>query len=57
MLGIDVGAWFTAVLAFGAGSPAALAAHVPHMDPGPLASALAIAVASGLMWHSRKKVA
>jgi hypothetical protein len=57
MLGIDVGAWITAVLAFGAGTPAALAARVPHLDPGPLASVFAIAVASGLMWHARRKVA
>jgi hypothetical protein len=53
MLGIDVGAWITAVLAFGARVPAELANHVPLMDPGPIASVIAVSVASGLMWHGR----
>ena len=55
MLGIDVGAWITAVLAMGARTPAELAGHVPLLDPGPVASVLAIAFASALVWHGHRK--
>jgi len=57
MQGIDIGAWVSAVLALGARSPAELAGHVPLLDPGPVASALALIVAAGLMWHARRKAA
>ena len=55
MLGIDVGAWIATVIAFGGRAPAEFAGHVPLLDPGPLASAFALLVAAGLVWHSRHR--
>jgi hypothetical protein len=54
MLGIDVGAWFSSVIAFAARSPAEVAGHIPLLDPGPLASAIALAVATGFVLHGRR---
>ena len=55
MLGIDVGAWMSMVIALGGRAPAELAGHVPLLDPGPLASALALLVGAALAWHSRQR--
>jgi hypothetical protein len=55
MLGIDVGAWIATVIAFGGRAPAEFAGHVPLLDPGPVASALALIVATALVWHGRQK--
>jgi hypothetical protein len=55
MLGIDVGAWITTVIALGGRAPAEFAGHVPLLDPGPIASALALIVSAALVWHGRHK--
>ena len=47
MLGIEIGSWFATTTNLGAG--------VPLLDPGPLASVFALAVAIGLMWHARRR--
>jgi hypothetical protein len=57
MLGIDIGALVTAVVAFSARVPSELAGHVPLLDPGPIASLVALVVASGLMWQARRAAA
>jgi hypothetical protein len=57
MLGIDIGAWIAAVVAFGVKAPSEFAIHVPVLDPGPFASAVALMVASGLMWRGRRRAA
>ena len=45
MFGIEIGSWLAATTYLGAG--------VPLLDPGPVASVFALAVAVGLMWHAR----
>ena len=55
MLGIDVGAVIATVIAFGGRAPAEFAGHVPLLDPGPVASAIALIVATALLWHGRHK--
>jgi hypothetical protein len=55
MLGIDIGAWFSAVIATSGSATAQLGAGVPLLDPGPMASVLALGVACALMWHARRR--
>ena len=53
MSGIDLGAWYLAVIALAAGSPAAVAGEVPLLDPGPVASAIALLIALGFVFQRR----
>ena len=53
MLGIDVGAWIATLVTLGGRAPAEFAGHVPLLDPGPLASAFALVLATAVVWHSR----
>jgi hypothetical protein len=54
-LGIDIGKWISAVIAMSGTASAEVAGSVPVLDPGPLASVLALMVAGGLMWHQRRR--
>jgi len=56
MSGIDVSAWYSAVIAFAGRSPAELAGHVPLLDPGPVASSLALLIALGFVVQRRMQL-
>lgn len=55
MFGVDIASWVSAVIAMSGTTSAEIAGNVPALDPGPIASGLALLVAGGLFWHQRRR--
>jgi hypothetical protein len=54
MLGIDIAAWMASVVALGGAASGELAGHVPMLDPGPIASVLALVVGAAVLWRGHR---